>query len=125
MSDENRKLTIYYDGACPLCRSEIEHYRAQDEAEALSFVDVSPAGAMPGADLSRSAALARFHVRDRSGALLSGARAFVEVWRSLPRWRWAARVASNPVVLGVLEIGYRISLRVRPWLARRMKGPSR
>ena len=44
--------------------------------------------------------------------------AFVEVWTRLPRWRWAARIASLPGVLITLELGYRIFLPVRPILSR-------
>jgi predicted DCC family thiol-disulfide oxidoreductase YuxK len=56
-------LTVYYDGACPLCRVEIAHYRRQQGADALRFVDVAePAACGPG--LSHAQALAHFHVRD-------------------------------------------------------------
>jgi hypothetical protein len=62
--------------------------------------------------------MARFHVRTGSGELVSGARAFVSVWRALPRWAWAARVASLPGATLALEIGYRLFLPVRPLLSR-------
>jgi predicted DCC family thiol-disulfide oxidoreductase YuxK len=60
----------------------------------------------------------RFHVRASDGRVLSGAAAFVEVWTCLPRWRWAASVASLPGVLIVLEWGYRFFLPVRPFISR-------
>lgn len=111
-------LTVYYDGSCPLCRLEIDHYRRQTGAEAICFRDVSPADAPTEADLPRDAAMARFHVRREDGALVSGAAAFVEVWRALPRWRWAARVAALPGLVWLLEIAYRGFLPIRPVLSR-------
>ncbi len=60
----------------------------------------------------------RFHVRAGDGRLLSGAAAFVEVWARLPRWRWAARAASIPGALTVLEWGYRRFLPIRPLISR-------
>ncbi|MGJ4953842.1 hypothetical protein [Bradyrhizobium sp. HKCCYLS20291] len=36
----------------------------------------------------------------------------------MPRWRWAARLASLPSVLTVLELGYRLFLPVRPFISR-------
>ena len=114
---ETRK-TIYYDGACPLCAMEIAHYRKQEGADNLCFRDVSNTDEAPGPDLSREAALARFHIRKEDGTLVSGAAAFVAIWDDLPKWRWAARMARLPLVLPLMELGYRMFLPVRPALAR-------
>jgi predicted DCC family thiol-disulfide oxidoreductase YuxK len=106
--------TVYYDGACPICSREIGQYRKVQGAERLDFVDVSTCGAEAlGQDLSRDAALARMHVRRADGNLASGAAAFAEIWQQLPRLAWAGRLAASPMVLPVLEIGYRVFLRVR------------
>lgn len=118
MADGEDRVTVYYDGTCPLCRAEIGHYRSIDEQNRLCFIDASAEASPLGSDLERKEALARFHVRDESGRLLSGAAAFVRVWETLPRWRWAARMARVPGVLWLLEIGYRVSLVVRPRIAR-------
>ena len=110
--------TLYYDGSCPLCRTEIEIYRRSDRSEALAFVDVSEAGASIPSGLTQRRALERFHVRARNGEILSGAAAFVEVWARLPRWRWAARVAALPGAMAVLEFAYCRFLPVRPLISR-------
>lgn len=118
MATDRDTATVYFDGACPLCRAEISHYQAQKGSEMLRFVDVAQPGADLGADLEREQALARFHVRGADGALVSGAAAFVAVWDRLPRWRWAAHLARIPGILLVLEVGYRTFLPIRPILAR-------
>ena len=112
-------LTVYYDGSCPLCSLEIDHYKRQSGAEALCFVDASSSADL-GNDLNRDTALGRFHVRDAKGELLSGARGFVAIWAILPRWRWAAWLAGLPAVTPLLELAYRGFLPMRPWLARVM-----
>lgn len=116
--------TVYYDGSCPLCRAEIAHYRSCRGAEAVDFVDVSGPDAAPGSDLTRREAMARLHVRLPDGRLVSGAEGFLAVWRALPGWRWLARIGSLPLVLPVLEIGYRMFLPVRPLLSRVFRGAS-
>lgn len=116
------RLTIYYDGSCPLCTTEIRHYARQDGAERLCFVDAASAKGQLAPDLDRDAALARFHVRRPDGTLVSGAAGFTEVWKVLPRWNWAARLARLPGVPILLEGAYRAFLPVRPWLARTL-GP--
>lgn len=113
--------TVYFDGACPLCSVEIDYYRCQAGAEALQFVDVSGDPVTGCSDLTRDDALKRFHIRRPDGTLVSGAAAFVGIWRLLPGWAWAARLASVPGMLVVLEVFYRLFLTFRPLLARLLK----
>ena len=117
---EEAALTVYYDGACPLCRAEIGHYRRCDSAGRLRFVDVAPDGpdGSLGADLDPEAARRRFHVRDRDGRLHSGAAAFARLWDALPGWRWLARAARLPGALPLAEAAYRAFLPLRPRFAR-------
>ncbi len=112
------RLTLYHDGACPLCRREIALYRRRDGARNLRFVDVADPASEMASGLDRTAAGARFHVRLPDGRLVSGAAGFVVVWRQLRGWRWLARCADLPGMMSLLEAGYRASLVVRPPLAR-------
>ena len=108
--------TVYFDGACPVCRTEIAHYQRQRGAEAIAWVDASncnEAALGPGVD--RTVVLGRFHVREADGTLASGAAGFVAIWRRLPAFAWLATLASFRPVLAVLEAGYGLFLRVRPW----------
>jgi predicted DCC family thiol-disulfide oxidoreductase YuxK len=111
-------LSVYFDGSCPLCSAEIGVYTRQRGADTVCFVDASSPGVEIGSDLPREAALKRFHVRLADGRLVSGARAFVTIWETLPDWRPLARVARLPGVISVLEVGYRLFLPVRPLLSR-------
>ena len=112
------RLTVYFDGSCPLCRLEIDHYAAQPGASRLAFIDVAAAHADTGPDFARTAAMARFHVRLPNGRLVSGAQAFTQIWQRLPAWRFAARLARLPGALAVMEALYRMFLPVRPLLSR-------
>lgn len=120
-------LTVYYDGGCPLCRAEIGHYRRSGGAGRLAFVDVSGEGAAAlGPDLDRAAALRRFHVRGPDGRLTDGAAAFARLWLALPGWRWLGRLLSLRVfgrrpLLVPAEAAYRLSLPLRPFLARMLR----
>lgn len=111
-------LTVYHDGSCPLCRAEIGQYRRARGAERIAFVDVSQPGVDPGFDLPRDKAMGRFHVRLPTGELRSGAAAFVEIWKVLPRWRPVAGVGKLPGALPAMELGYRAFSPFRPMLAK-------
>jgi len=113
-------LTVYHDGACPLCAAEIALYRRARGAEAITFVDAAPPDteAVLGPELSREAALARFHVRDGHGRLVSGAAAFAALWRTLPSWRWLGRVVGSWPILPLAELAYHAFLPLRPYIVR-------
>ena len=117
MTGEGSKVTVFYDGSCPLCSWEIKHYAAQDKAGSLALVDIShdPSGLPAGLD--QQTAMRRLHVMTPSG-IKSGAAAFASVWAALPGWHLASRVASRRPVLWVLELAYRAFLPVRPLISR-------
>ena len=119
--------TVYFDGACPLCSREIATYRRMDGADRLRWVDITEVPAQElGGDLTREQALARFHVRDEQGRLVSGAAGFVMIWGRLPGLRWLAWLAARPPLRWLLEPAYRVFLRFRPWLTRSVvpRGPN-
>ncbi len=110
-------LTVMFDGACPLCRREIDVYQSLTPLEMVSWMDVSKDTAgVSAADQARF--MARFHVRLQDGRLLSGAAAFVALWLVMPGWRWLGWVGRLPGVTPVLELAYCAFLRLRPYLQR-------
>lgn len=116
------KLTVYYDGACPLCRREIKWYRSMQGSDAIRWQDVSNTeGERIAADLSCKAALTRFHVRTPDGELLSGASAFAELWLKLPRFKLLGATAKLPGVRAIAERTYLAFLKLRPWLQKRCR----
>lgn len=113
----DRKLTVFFDGACPLCDREISYYRQRPGAEQVCWLDVSavseeeiPAG------LTRNEALARFHVLDQEGRLVSGGAAFATLWIELPGFRLLGRISRVPPIAWCLEQAYNAFLRFRPRL---------
>lgn len=112
-------LTVWHDGACPLCRAEISLMRRLDTRGAIRFVDVtrSDASACP---VNRRELLARFHASE-NGRLLSGAEAFAAMWRAIPLLRPIGLLARSPLVLRILEAVYVGFLRVRPTMQRAVR----
>lgn len=116
-------LTVFYDGACPLCSREIGFYRTCAGADAVAWVDVSQADdATPVAPgLSREAALAALHVRTADGRLVSGGQAFARLWTALPAFRRLGRMGRSRPGAWLLDGAYRLFLRLRPALTSVLK----
>ena len=110
MAEEKAPLTVFYDGACPVCSREVAFYQGKAGTEGLCWLDVSreaPAG------LDQGAALARIHARLPDGTLVSGAAAFAEIWQRVPGFGWLGRLVAWGPVAPLAEAAYRGFLRVR------------
>lgn len=104
-------LTVYYDGACPICSREIGFYRKRTGG-AVAYCDVATE-ACPAPDLSREDALARLHARLPDGSLVSGAAAFIALWRATPGLSVLAAPLSARPVVAVLDVAYSGFLKLR------------
>lgn len=105
-------VDVWFDGGCPLCRREIRWMRRLDRAGKIAFIDLVGAEACP---LDPEVMLARFHARE-NGVLLSGAAAFVAMWRAIPLLRPLGLAARLPGISTLLEYLYLAFLRIRPRL---------
>lgn len=120
MAQSTPAATLYFDGACHLCSREIETYRRQDRNHRLEFVDIS----LPNFD-ARSVGLdpvqvnKHFHVRLANGVIVTGADAFIEVWKILPQWRVMASLANRPWIRRLMQSSYAVFAEVRPLLPKR------
>lgn len=111
------KPTMFYDGACPLCRREVAHYRRIDRDGRVAWVDIA-ADATPLAALgiTPAAAMRHLHALDRQGSVRVGAWAFATIWDELPYYRWLGRLVRLPGVLPLLDRVYR---RFADWRLKR------
>jgi predicted DCC family thiol-disulfide oxidoreductase YuxK len=116
----SHQLTVWYDGACPLCIREIALMRRLDWRQAIKFVDVAPYDAP--CPLDRTLLLERFHAQVVGGPILSGAAAFAAMWRVVPLLKPLGLIARAPIVLKLLENLYLKFLKIRPKLQELLGG---
>lgn len=109
------RVTVWYDGDCPLCRREIALLRRLDRRGAVAFVEAHTADTCP---IDRAELLARFHAQEGDGPVVTGAAAFAAMWRALPLLRPLGLAARSPAILRCLEAAYLLFLRARPSLQR-------
>ena len=110
------RVTIFYDGACPLCTREIALMRRLDRRGRLSFEDVTDPEAPVSCPIDRQTLLARFHARLPNGEVVQGARAFTEAYGQVPGLGWAALLGRFAPTRSLLDRLYGRFLRLRPRL---------
>lgn len=112
--------TVYFDGLCLLCSGEIAHYRRQQGAENLRFVDITSLDFDPlleGVDPYKVHSV--MHVRRDDGTLALEVDAFIEIWNQLPRYHFLSKLAAKKWIRPVLNLGYSLFAAIRPYLPRR------
>lgn len=102
MTDDDTR--ILYNDTCPLCRFEIDHYRAAAARDAAPL-RFDPLDKAANWGLTADQAARRLHVM-KDGQLLSGLEAFRAIWAGLPRWRWLARLTGLPIIRPVMAVLY-------------------
>lgn len=107
------KLTLFYDGACPLCQAEILFLSSRNQANLLDFVDIhSEQFDSAKVGVSCEAALAAMYGQFASGKLIQGVAVFPEAYRraDLPRLAWFfSRKSLQPF----LKLGYQFFAKNR------------
>jgi predicted DCC family thiol-disulfide oxidoreductase YuxK len=87
------KTIIYFDSGCPVCARGAAHWQRRDWARRTAWVDLmDEPDALAAEGVSFGAAMETLHVRDRSGRLVVGGDAFLELWDQLPGWRFISGV---------------------------------
>jgi predicted DCC family thiol-disulfide oxidoreductase YuxK len=103
-------VIAYYDGHCPLCRSEMHRY-AKHGAHLVVLHDCT--GDLPD-DVDRDAALASIHVRLPNGRIVTGWDGFIAIWERLPGWHILATLTRPAIIRKPLDWVYRLLAPYRP-----------
>jgi predicted DCC family thiol-disulfide oxidoreductase YuxK len=99
---------VLFDGGCPLCSREIDHYRRVRGADQIQWVDISKTPNLQWLyGIDPDTAMRRFHVRRSDGAWVTGAYGFAEVWMHLRGYRIAGLLVTKARLLPLLDWAYR------------------
>ena len=107
-SEKEAKPIVFYDGACPMCRKEIAHYRNNTDAGNINWIDISEhKDELEKYDLNYEDAMRRFHVMAPDGQFHVGAYGFVYMWSKLKFYRFISRMIVKLRITRVLNWAYK------------------
>lgn len=123
MAENLAKLTLYYDGACPLCQAEILFLSGRNQAGLLDFIDINSERYDPlTVGVSCEQALAAMYGQYANGVLINGVSVFPEAYRraNLPFLAW---LFSRKTLQPLLQIAYQVFAKNRHAISR-VLGPT-
>jgi predicted DCC family thiol-disulfide oxidoreductase YuxK len=122
MTAKLQKLTLFYDGACPLCQAEILFLSGRNQARLLDFVDIhSDRYDSESIGVSCDAALAAMYAQYADGKLINGVQVFPEAYRRA-NLQFLAWLFSRKSLQPALQLGYRFFAKNRHGISK-LLGP--
>lgn len=116
----DKQLAIYYDGLCPLCSREINHYRQRDIKNKIEYVDISdPEFNARAMGLDPEAVQKVLHIKTKSGIILTKVDAFIAIWDTLEIFSPLSVLAKNRLFRPLFDLGYFAFAKVRPYLPKK------
>ena len=111
-------ITIYFDGSCKLCSSEINNLVARDKKGAILLVDCSPVDFDDrGLPASRETMMNMIHARDATGVWMCGIDVFIAAYRAA-NLGIVSRILAHRWVKPLAARGYPWVVRNRHWISK-------
>ena len=100
-------MKVYYNKSCNICRAEINLYKKQNIKE-IEWVDITNnITAEKDTSKNNRTLLRRLHVEE-NGQIFGGAKAFLLVWKKMPKYKFLYYFFKIPIIFQLFSIGYEI-----------------
>ena len=100
-------MKVYYNESCSICRAEINLNKKQNIKE-IDWVDITNnATAEKDTLKDDKSLLRRLHVEE-DGKIFEGAKAFLLVWKKIPKYRFLYIFFKLPIVFTLFSFFYEI-----------------
>ena len=110
------KITVYYDGACPICLKELAFYRRFEGKGDILWYDITGKDeALRSEGIDPRQALQSLHIRNGRGEIVTNVDAFILLWANVWPFKPFAWIASVPPVKFLIKeiYGYLTRARLR------------
>jgi predicted DCC family thiol-disulfide oxidoreductase YuxK len=118
--DEEPKypITIFYDGACSICRREMERYRAKDKNTKSKPIIANHSNFDPKNEgLDPQKILDYIYAKDQNGKVVYSVEAFVWIWEACG-YKFLPILVRLPLIKQLARAFYRLFARYRYKISR-------
>ena len=100
-------MKVYFNNSCNICRTEINLYKKQN-IDDIEWVDITDnKSAEIETQKNDKALLRRLHIKDGE-KVISGAEAFLLVWKKIPKYRFLYTLFKIPIIFTLFSYFYEI-----------------
>ena len=100
-------MKVYFNNSCNICRAEINLYKKQN-IENIEWVDITDnKSAEIETQKNNKTLLRRLHVKEGNN-IISGAEAFLLVWKKIPKYKFLYNFFKLPIIFSLFELIYEI-----------------
>ena len=114
------KLTIFFDGGCPLCKREVDFMSSRNQKGFLRFIDINSSDfSFDKYGITYKQAMERIHALKSDGSVIRDVNVFQEAY-SLIDLGWIYAPTKLPIIDKVISIiyevwaKYRLKITLRP-----------
>jgi len=101
-------VKVYFNNSCDICKAEINLYKKQDVQD-IEWVDITNnKNAELETQKNDKTLLRRLHVKDGNN-IISGAEAFLLVWKKIPKYKFLYKFFKTPIIFNLFSFFYEIA----------------
>tara|TARA_B100001758_G_C18274644_1_gene538245 strand:- start:175 stop:519 length:345 start_codon:yes stop_codon:yes gene_type:complete len=100
-------MKVYFNNSCKICKSEIDLYK-KEKIQGIDWVDITNNNlAQKETSKNSKELLRRLHVKENE-KIIGGAKAFLILWKKIPKYRFLYKFFKLPVIFTIFSIVYEI-----------------
>ena len=100
-------MKVYFNNSCNICRAEINLYKKQNIKD-IEWIDITDNKSAELETLKDDRALLRrLHIKDGE-KVISGAEAFLLVWKKIPKYKFLYTFFKIPIIFTLFSYFYEI-----------------
>lgn len=113
--ESNKKILVFYDGWCPVCNHEINHYKKY-KPKRIDFIDIRIENIHKEYSLDPKEIRKHMHsIKD--GKIYKGIDTFLLIWNEIPEFKYFKKVFGIKKLRKLYDLGYNLfALHIRPKL---------
>ena len=100
-------MKVYFNNSCKICKAEIDLYK-KEKIDQINWIDITNNQiAKIETKKNYKQLLRRLHV-EKDGKIFSGAKAFLLVWKNIPKYKVLYSIFSLPIIFQIFSVIYEI-----------------